>query len=119
MLNSLYLLVLGSWIFFNPVTLEDINDCKMEVSTNRVIDSCDTGLEVFKYKTDCKLDYSKTMVFNRWGNQVFEEINSNNGFDGTWKRKDLPSGTYFYNIDYQIKGEPDTLSMKGYLQIER
>lgn len=119
MLNSWYLLALGSLMFLNPILIEDSSNCKMDVSTNRVIDSCVTGLEVFKYKTDCELDFSRTIVFNRWGNQVFKEINANEGFDGTWKGMDLPNATYFYTIDYRIKGELDTLSITGYLQIER
>lgn len=118
MLNSLYLLVLSSLMFFNPTMIEYVENCKMEVSTNR-LDSNTMGLEVFRYKTNCELTYSKTMVFNRWGSEVFKEANSNKGFDGTWKKKDLPDGSYFYKIEYKIKGQSDKLNISGYLQIVR
>lgn len=38
-------------------------------------------------------------VFNRWGNLVYDKVNyqdDNERFDGTYKGKELPAGTYFY-----------------------
>jgi gliding motility-associated-like protein len=94
------------------------NDCKVEPSTTVIINGCSTPeTELFQFKTDCKLSYSKTLIYDRWGNIVFEEVNKNEGFDGTYKRDNLPYDTYFYRISYQIKSEKDTLSIQGYLQI--
>jgi gliding motility-associated-like protein len=55
----------------------------------------------------------KIMVFNRWGNKVFETQNYRNNWDGHWKDKRLPFGTYFYMIDL---GDGSRW-LSGYLQI--
>ncbi len=55
----------------------------------------------------------KIMVFNRWGNKVFETQNYRNNWDGYWKSKRLPFGTYFYMIDL---GDGSKW-LSGYLQI--
>ncbi len=57
---------------------------------------------------------NELMVFNRWGNRVFEATNYQNNWDGKWEGKDLPDGTYFYVLDL---GTGEKLS--GYVQIHR
>ncbi len=56
-------------------------------------------------------------VFNRWGNQVFEEKGYTNtrAWDGSWNGKLLPDGTYFYVLN--LGGAAGKL--EGYLQILR
>ncbi|MGY6520137.1 MAG: PKD domain-containing protein [Mongoliitalea sp.] len=46
-------------------------------------------------------------VFNRWGEMVFftTDINSK-GWDGTHQGREAPAGTYIYQLDYKIIGEP-------------
>ncbi len=39
------------------------------------------------------------MVFNRWGNKIFDRVHYQNDWAGEWNAKRLPSGTYFYIID--------------------
>ncbi|MFK8055683.1 MAG: gliding motility-associated C-terminal domain-containing protein [Saprospiraceae bacterium] len=62
---------------------------------------------------------NKVMIFNRWGNEVFNVENYDNSegksFKGRWGNKTLPDGTYFYVID--LGGENGCRS--GYLQITR
>jgi gliding motility-associated-like protein len=38
------------------------------------------------------------VIFNRWGQQLFTWNNINVGWDGTYKNKMVPDGTYFYMI---------------------
>ena len=38
------------------------------------------------------------VIFNRWGQQLFTWNNINVGWDGTYKNKITPDGTYFYMI---------------------
>ena len=54
-------------------------------------------------------------VYNRWGNLVFEAIDYQSDWEGTWNGKDLPDGTYFYVLDL---GDGDGV-MKGYVQLNR
>ena len=56
------------------------------------------------------------LVFNRWGNQVYDKKGYTNSesWNGDWNDKHLPDGTYFYVID---DGEGNRYS--GYVQIHR
>ena len=61
-----------------------------------------------------KYQASKLLVFNRWGNQVFEATDYKNDWKGTFDNKILPDGTYFWILDL---GGGKTMS--GYVQILR
>ncbi len=56
-------------------------------------------------------------IYNRWGNQVFQNADGvyRNDWTGTWNGKDLPDGTYFYVLDL---GDGSPL-LSGYIQIRR
>jgi gliding motility-associated-like protein len=58
---------------------------------------------------------NRLQVFNRWGNLVYDKAGYTNDWAGTWKGKDLPSGTYFYLLDLG-NGEK---AMSGYLVLRR
>lgn len=61
---------------------------------------------------------AKAEVFNRYGSKVFESNDYKNTWDGTYKGKKLPDGTYYYVIKYQlINGRIVTL--KGNVTILR
>ena len=47
------------------------------------------------------------MVFDKWGNLVFESYDVDNGWDGTYKGKHLNKGVYVYRMDATLKnGQP-------------
>jgi gliding motility-associated-like protein len=60
---------------------------------------------------------NQVQVFNRWGNQIFEQKGYSNAsaWNGQWNGKDLPDGTYFYRID--LGGNAGNLS--GWVEILR
>ncbi len=41
-------------------------------------------------------------VFNRYGHVVFEDNNYQNDWDGKYKGKPVPDGTYYYVIQYRL-----------------
>lgn len=41
-------------------------------------------------------------VFNRYGNEVYSNENYQNNWDGTYKGKPVPDGTYYYVINYRL-----------------
>ncbi len=41
-------------------------------------------------------------VFNRYGSKVFESKNYTNTWDGTYKGKPIPDGTYFAVVEFQL-----------------
>jgi gliding motility-associated-like protein len=63
---------------------------------------------------------NKVTIFNRWGDLVFTVNNYNNTtnvFSGKNSNgNELPSGTYFYRIEYTAGNRP---SETGYLSLKR
>ncbi len=61
------------------------------------------------------------VIYNRWGNKVFQHENYNNSWDGrpnvagTFGKEILPSGTYYYIL--QIKGETNR-TITGFIVLE-
>lgn len=48
------------------------------------------------------LNKAKVQVFNRYGGKVFESSDYKNNWDGIYKGKPVPDGTYYYVIDYEL-----------------
>jgi gliding motility-associated-like protein len=64
------------------------------------------------------LEKATAQVFNRYGSRVFESNDYKNTWDGTYKGKALPDGTYYYVISYKlINGKP--VFLKGNVTILR
>jgi gliding motility-associated-like protein len=64
------------------------------------------------------LQKAKVEVFNRYGAPVYRNDNYNNDWNGTYRGKLLPDGTYYYIITYRlINGK--TVSTKGNVTILR
>ncbi len=61
---------------------------------------------------------SELKIFNRWGNIVFQSINYQNDWEGTWNNnQELPDGTYFYQLELN---EPnDDRMFRGFIEIHR
>jgi gliding motility-associated-like protein len=62
---------------------------------------------------------NRVMVFNRWGNLVYQKDGYLNDWDGRWEGKDLPDGTYFYILEYTNPDTGETKKLSGYVQIHR
>jgi gliding motility-associated-like protein len=50
---------------------------------------------------DC-LENVVVTVFNRYGSKVFESKNYRNDWDGTYKNKPVPDGTYYGVIEFRL-----------------
>ncbi|MCB0577936.1 MAG: gliding motility-associated C-terminal domain-containing protein, partial [Phaeodactylibacter sp.] len=48
----------------------------------------------------------KLSIFNRWGDVVYESRDYQGDWDGTYKGKELPAGTYLYVLVVEVAGEP-------------
>ncbi|MFH6602356.1 gliding motility-associated C-terminal domain-containing protein [Maribacter algicola] len=59
-------------------------------------------------------------IFNRYGNSVYEARNMTDEkvWDGTWKGKEVPEGTYFYILNIAIENESAKIA-KGWIQLIR
>ena len=64
------------------------------------------------------LTSAKAQVFNRYGARVFESNDYKNDWNGTYKGKPLPDGTYYYVISFNlVNGQ--TVWLKGNVTILR
>lgn len=58
-------------------------------------------------------------IFNRWGQMVFKSYSSDVQWDGTFKNKDLPSGTYIYKIKTTTYGDKQKIIKSGTISLIR
>jgi gliding motility-associated-like protein len=56
--------------------------------------------DVFLYQTKCILDNPELVIFNRWGEQLFESHIQGEFWDGTYVSKFCPDGLYLYILSY-------------------
>jgi hypothetical protein len=58
------------------------------------------------------------MIFNQWGEKVFETTNPQTGWDGTWKGKPQPVGVYVYVARLLFTGGV-SVNQKGTINLVR
>ena len=58
------------------------------------------------------------IIFNRWGNSVFESNDPSIGWDGRYRGKDVPEGTYFYIIS-AVGADEQKYLHKGFIELVR
>lgn len=50
---------------------------------------------------------------DRWGKRVFESVNQNEGWDGTFNGEAQDMGTYKYYLKYRCADSKEMVEMKG------
>ena len=76
------------------------------------------GVNDILYVRSDILDDCFFVIYNRWGEKIFETVDQTIGWDGTFKLKDCPKGVY----DYYFKGkckDGDEIEMKGNVMLVR
>ena len=58
-------------------------------------------------------------IYNRWGQMVYKSIDLSNGWDGTFKGKNMPTGTYVYKIKTSKFGLEQILVKSGSVGLVR
>lgn len=74
--------------------------------------------DFFKISGQGMIDY-RIEIFNRWGQMVYKSIDLSNGWDGTFKGKNLPTGTYVYKIKTSKYGVEQELVKSGSVALVR
>lgn len=62
----------------------------------------------------------RLLIFNRWGEVLFESQNSDVGWDGSYgidRNEKVKEGTYIWTIEYLVKGEEDTRTVTGHVNL--
>jgi gliding motility-associated-like protein len=87
-------------------TTVEIKDCQCKVFVPNAFSPNDDGInDVFAPFVGCDYDFHFTtfQVFDRWGNLVFESNNGDqSGWDGFYRGKPSPSGTYAWVFRYEV-----------------
>lgn len=94
-----------------------IDDCGEMFVPNAFSPNNDGANDVLKVRGQC-LETLTFMVFNRWGEKVFETNDQNIGWDGTFKGELMNTGVFVFRLEgktYDGKG----YSMKGNVTLVR
>lgn len=96
------------------------DDCKPVFIPNAFVPNSTTYEDNKVFKIYTKLDAAaftafNMMVFDRWGEKVYETDDPFTGWDGTFRNRQMPPGVYLYVINYEIDlgGEPFQETKKG------
>jgi len=60
----------------------------------------------------------KVIVFNQWGQRIFESSNQQTGWDGTYNGKKQPSGVYMYVVKMKMR-DGSVIEKKGSINLVR
>ncbi len=58
--------------------------------------------DIFLAKTICPMRYFHMLIYNRWGEKLFESNNIADGWDGTKKGLACPGDSYVFVVTYEI-----------------
>lgn len=59
------------------------------------------------------------LIFNRWGEIIFESHDAGKGWDGTYAGELTPSGIYTWKILFKMKNEDDRKEVSGHVNLIR
>lgn len=115
------------------VTVTDANGCTAETQVSIRVNPPDCEEDVFiptafspnqdgnndvLYVRSNYIDEMELIIFNRWGQEVFTSNNINNGWDGTYKGKELSSDAFAYYLRVRcIDG--NTITRRGNISLLR
>lgn len=75
--------------------------------------------DAFVLKVDLNsISAFKIQIFNRWGAQVYQASSAGFSWDGTVNGEELPSGIYYYDIEY-VGFEDNDFAIRGSVQLLR
>ncbi|NBC09113.1 MAG: T9SS type B sorting domain-containing protein [Bacteroidetes bacterium] len=79
--------------------------------------------ETFGFVSNCEeptFEIYQLVVYNRWGELIFETDTPNNTWDGTQENgTPAPSEVYFYRFNYQLGEDEEPSSMQGDVSLVR
>lgn len=87
-------------------------------------DGTNDFLEINKIDSETQQEMNisyNVQIFNRYGNLVFEGngMTEKEVWDGSWKGKDSPDGTYYYIMNVDIGDGNGSQTKKGWIQLIR
>ena len=126
--NSTYLVtkpgkywVQAYFVEYNITTSDTIEiiDCEPIFIPNSFTPNGDNLNDIFKVESLKEINDFKLIIYNRWGEQLFESTNINKGWDGTFKNKTVPLGVYVYMLTGIIKDTGEQIKKTGSVTVVR
>jgi gliding motility-associated-like protein len=59
------------------------------------------------------------VIFNRWGEILFESQNPDQGWDGTYQGVEVPNGIYFFNMRFITTEDSQFVTQSGQIHLLR
>jgi gliding motility-associated-like protein len=93
------------------ITLTVSDDCPPAIFLpNAFSPNGDGANDLFGITYSENFDLDVLRVFNRWGEVVFETTDASAGWDGRFRGRDQPVGSYTYLVTGNYQGEPSVIS---------
>ncbi len=103
---------------YNSDTIKITNHCEIKLFIPNAFSPNDDGLnEIFKVVATEIADF-ELLIYNRWGEKLFESNDQNKGWNGKYKNKSYPIGVYYYQIKYKTESG-ETKNVFGLLHLVR
>ena len=96
------------------------SNCELEIP-NTFSPNAD-GINDFIYPKinfNCIIDRYEFLIFNRYGQLVFNTINKNLKWDGKYQNVDCPVATYYYILNYNFYNQTKMNTKSGYILLLR
>lgn len=104
---------------YDTVDISIIN-CDCDVFFPNAFTPNDNNLnEIFAPVTDCEIGGYGIQIFSQWGELIFESDNINKGWEGVYKDKPCPAGTYVWVAHYQAGYTGKKYNQKGLITLIR
>jgi|GEM_PF-1724958 len=89
------------------ITVKNFFEVELDIPNVFTPGNADGVNDVFKIKSK-SVEYWDLTIYNRWGEKMFWTDDPENHWDGTNMNtgKPAPGGTYYYVLNYQLRGEP-------------
>lgn len=90
---------------FAQITIVE-KECNCQLFLPDAITINNDGLnENFQIQSNCNFKNYRLLIFNRWGQQIFETTDINNKWIGSYRGSEIPVDVYVYIVVYQFYGE--------------
>lgn len=72
--------------------------------------------DVFIYEASGEVELVRMLIFNRWGEKIYEGVNSDAGWDGTENGQLVDEGVYIYVMDIKYKELSEVGQTEGHIR---
>lgn len=101
--------ILKSCIIFDTIQVEI---CPTHITMPNIFTPNGDGFNDNLKPQNLNISNFDMKIYNRWGYEIYHTKNLHLGWDGTCKKKPVPEGVYFYEIEYRPWTGPNLQPMK-------